>query len=400
MPDEPELTFGRRVRILRERSGKTRAVLGGLVGRSEEWVKAIETGKLLTPRLPLLLSLADVLGVDDLAELTGDQSIPVASVTKATHPATAAIAEAMNRPVVARDVDPDSADVHSRVGHAWQLWHGSTTERTAVAAVLPDLLRDARAVVRLVDGADRRRAYADLAQVYHLCQLFLAHQPAAELVWLAADRGMQAAQDADDPLAIATAAWYYAYVYRGAGQFAAAEEVVGDVIPLLDPEASTDHLARWGQLQLGVALASAKAGRGGVAWKYWDRSSGAADALGRGYLHPRTMFGRFTVDAFAVTIDVELFRAGEAVVRAERLDLGDMPSHTRRAAFLMDSARAHHQRREHVAVVHLLGRALRESVETTRHQPFARQAILELMGRRGTVRDDARELALSVGLLG
>lgn len=395
-----DVTFGRRVRILRERTGKSRSVLGGLVGRSEEWVKSIETGKLLTPRLPLLLRLAEVLGVEDLAELTGDQSIPVASVTKADHPATQAIADAMGRAVHPPNIEPNTASVATRVAQAWQLWHQSSAERTAVAGVLPELLRDARSATRVLEGLARRRAQADLAQVYHLCQLFLAHQPAAELVWLAADRGMTAAQEADDPEALAVAAWYYAYVYRGAGNFDAAEQVVADIIPLLDPEAGGEQLARWGQLNLGVALAHGKAGRGGVADRYWDKASKAVDALGAGYMHPWLMFSKFTVDAFRVTLDVDLFRPGEAIRRSEALQLGDMPSHTRRASFLMDSARAHHQRREHVAVVHLLGSALRQSIETTRHQPFARQSVLELMDRRGAVRDDARELALAMGLLG
>ncbi|MFK4273241.1 helix-turn-helix domain-containing protein, partial [Streptomyces milbemycinicus] len=52
-------TFGQRVRKRRERNGQTRPVVGGLIGRSAEWVKAIETGRLGVPRLPLLLRLAD-----------------------------------------------------------------------------------------------------------------------------------------------------------------------------------------------------------------------------------------------------------------------------------------------------------------------------------------------------
>lgn len=72
---EPRM-FGQRVRRVRERRGLTRAVVGGLVGRSAEWVKAVENGRLQMPRLPLLLRLADVLGVQDLAELTGGDTPP------------------------------------------------------------------------------------------------------------------------------------------------------------------------------------------------------------------------------------------------------------------------------------------------------------------------------------
>lgn len=55
--------FGDRLKRHRERLGMSRPVLGGLVGKSADWVKAVETGRLLTPRLPMLLRLAEVLQV-------------------------------------------------------------------------------------------------------------------------------------------------------------------------------------------------------------------------------------------------------------------------------------------------------------------------------------------------
>jgi hypothetical protein len=79
-------------------------------------------------------------------------------------------------------------------------------------------LTDTRAAGRALDGTPRRRVLTELARVYSLTQCFLAYQPAAELVWLAADRAMVAAQEADDPLAIAAAAWYYGAIYREVGQ--------------------------------------------------------------------------------------------------------------------------------------------------------------------------------------
>src|SRR5262249_33644075 len=103
------------------------------------------------PRLPMLLRLAEVLGVTDLAGLTGDQTLPVTSVTKAAHPATPAVIEVMLRGVRPRDVDPATLDVPGRLARAWELWHKSHTERTAVGAVLPGLIEDARTAVRLLD---------------------------------------------------------------------------------------------------------------------------------------------------------------------------------------------------------------------------------------------------------
>ncbi|SBT43351.1 helix-turn-helix domain-containing protein [Micromonospora narathiwatensis] len=393
-------TFGTRLRAHRERAGKTRPVLGGLVGRSAEWVKALENGRLLPPRLPMLLRLAEVLDISDLADLTGDQSLPVASVTRAGHPDVDHVVAAMQRTTVPVG-DAMSVDVlRGLVDQAWARWHRSTVERTAVAAVLPGLLTEAQRSVRRLDGPARRQAQVELARVYHLAQLYLAHQPYPELVWLAADRAMLAAQGADDPAAIAVAAWYYAHVYRGANQVDAAEQVLVDAVGLVDLAAGGEQLARWGQAQLGIALGHSKAGRAGKAWRAWDAADGAASRLGSGYAHPWLMFGPVACAAYAVTIETDLCRAGEAVRRADTADYRALPSHTRRAAALIDAARAHLLNRGEVAAMHLLGRALRESVDTVRHHPFARTVALELSSRPGTVGEDARELALAIGVTG
>lgn len=396
-PDIPEPTFGQRLRMHRERAGKSRAVLGGLVGRSGEWVKALETGRLLTPRLGMLLRLAEVLGVDDLADLTGAQSLSVAAVSKAGHDATPTIAQAMRRPPQAAATTVQA--LTAQVDQGWQLWHQSGRERSAVATVLPNLLATAQATTRGLSGTERRQASAQLARTYHLVQLFVAFQPSAELVWLSADRARAAAEAADDPTALAAASWYYAHVYRAAGQLDAAEQVAAETLSLLNPDRDRERVL-WGKLQLALALTHSKAGREGPAWRCWDQAAAAADSFGAAYTHPWLMFGRPEVDAYSVTINTDLCRAGVAARAGEQYELDRLPSRTRRASLLIDLARAHHQKREHTAVIHALGWALQESVETIRHNGFARMVSLELMDRPGRVARDARKLALTIGTLG
>ncbi len=41
---DPTLPVGRRIKLLRERRGLSRAVVAGLCGRSESWLKKIEQG--------------------------------------------------------------------------------------------------------------------------------------------------------------------------------------------------------------------------------------------------------------------------------------------------------------------------------------------------------------------
>lgn len=399
---EETAPFAARLRYYRERAGLTRAVLGGLVGRSDQWVKGLETGRTLIPRLPMLLRLASVLHVDDLADLTGGQALPVATYTKASHDSLSKISDALT----AYPIDPGSgepasaADITTRTRQAWELWHGAKRQRSAVAVVLPGLLADARISARLLDRADRREVLRSLAQIYHLAQLYLSFQPVPELVMLTGDRAMAAAQDADDPHAIAAASWYMNHVFRDNGERDEARiDLALRASALLKPERGGEDLARWGLLQLAVALSHAKSGREGDALRYWDEASRAARGLGAGYSHPWLMFGPGTVDAYAITIQADLSHGGYATKAASRVDLATIPSATRRAFHLAETARAYMQRREPVAAVHLLKKAYGESPDTARFSLFARSAVLELsQGGMPSIRDDVSELAGHLGL--
>jgi hypothetical protein len=266
--------------------------------------------------------------------------------------------------------------------------------------VLPGLITSARTAVRRLEGGERRRAAAALAQVYHLAQLFLSFQPMPGLVLLSGDRAMTAAQDADDPHAMAAGAWYLNHVYRDAGaQHEARIALASQVAAMLRPGEDTEDLARWGLLQLAIGLSYAKTGRDGDAWRHWDAAAGAARGLGEGYHHPWLIFGTGMVEAYAVTMHADLMHPGEAIAAADRLDLAAMPSATRRSFHLAETARAYSLRREPVATVHLLRRAYAESPDTTVFSLFARSTLGELRERGGaTIRAEAAALAEQIGL--
>ncbi len=113
-----EPSFGARLQHLRTRRGLSREVFGGLVGRSGEWVKALERGRILMPRLPMLLRIAEVLHVNDLADLTGEQRVPVVSFSKGSHARTPVVADAMLASVPAADAEPDLRALRGRIDDA------------------------------------------------------------------------------------------------------------------------------------------------------------------------------------------------------------------------------------------------------------------------------------------
>ncbi|WP_175412024.1 XRE family transcriptional regulator [Streptomyces sp. TRM64462] len=409
MPERTDipLTFGQRVRRARERAGLTRPVLAGLVSRSADWVKSIENGQIGMPRLPMLLRLAEVLGVDDVAELTGEERIASSTYGKTAHADLPMVKRVLNTyRLTPRAEEPEPLDnLSARVRSAWRLWHRADDDRSGghrsrIAQLLPDLLADTRHAVKTYEGAHRRRALVVQAQTYHLAQLYLSFQPAPDLVVLTGDRAMTAAQDADSPKAIAAAAWYMNHVYRDAGEAAEARvELAEDAASLLRTDESPEDLARWGLLQLAAALSFAKIGRSGTAWRYWDRADDAARRLGDGYAHPWLIFGRGVVDAYALTMHNDLARSVQALDAASSLDLSGVPSATRRSYHLIEAARAHGMQGESVAAVHLLTKAWQESPETIQYNLHARAALPQLVkSAPPTVREDARHLAVEIGV--
>ncbi|GKQ39434.1 helix-turn-helix transcriptional regulator [Streptomyces sp. A012304] len=416
MPEHTDIpapsTFGQRVQRARERTGKTRAVVAGLMDQSTEWVKAIETGRIGMPRLPKLLRLAHVLGVEDIAELTGDERIAATTYSKAQHGALPAMKRALTTYQLAlADREPEPADVlAARLRQAWKLWHArdrrtgprDTVEgnRSRIVALLPNLLADTQHAARALEGTDRRRALVALAETYHLAQLFLSFQPAPELVVLTGDRAMTAAQDADSPRAIASAAWYVNHVHRDAGEAAEARvELAEQAAALLPDRDDPDHIARRGLLYLAAALSYAKTGQAGDAWWYWDKADAAARQLGDDYAHPWLMFGRGIVDGYAVTMWNDLVQPGKALQVADSLDLDRIPSATRRSYHLIETARAYNLTGERVAAVSLLKKAYAESPETIEYNLHTRSVLPELVksGPR-MVRDDALGLARDLGV--
>lgn len=395
-------TFGQRVRRERERKGQTRPVLAGLVGRSTEWVKAIENDRLGMPRLPLLLRLTEALGVDDLAALTGDERLATATYTKAAHSSLLRVKQSLTTYALGtRDEEPaPAAALATRVQQAWQAWHGFGGHRTRVADILPALLSDLQHAVRAHEGVERRRVQVQLAQAYHLAQLYLAFQPVPELVMLTGDRSMTLAQDADSPRAVAASAWYLNHVFRDAGERHEARiDLAMRSLRLLDPERGSDDIALGGLLHLAATLSYAKVGQKGNAERHWGCAAEAARRLGDGYAHPWLMFGRGMVDAYAITMNNDLIRSGAAVDAATHIDLGTMRSATRRSFHIIETARAYSMEGESVAVVHLLKKAYETSPETARYNLFARGAAAELAENGSAIiRNDARGLARQLGV--
>lgn len=402
-----ELTPGERIRVLRERRGMSRVVLANLAGRGPDWLKKIERGERELRDHTLLVRLATALKINDLSVITGGTApVPVDAASRVMLPSVGEIREAVRGslfPGASPDEPPSVERVAGRVLELWRLWHSSRFQRSEVGRLLPGLIRDAQALARRLDGPDRRRANAVLADVYHLTQQTLAYSCEPELYWIVADRGRMAAQQADDPVCLAGAAWTYGHGLRETGY---ADEAINEVeraadalAPHLD-DGSDDLRGMYGALKLHAAITYAREGNDGDAWRNWDEANRLARRLPSGYAHAWTVFSQGNVDIHGVSVSVELQTPGAALQRAEDIGIENVPSVERRSRVFLELARAQQQRHDHAGTLLYMNRAKDVSPETVRYSPMARNLVSDLVRHvRGPLKGDAVALAESVGVL-
>jgi transcriptional regulator with XRE-family HTH domain len=400
-PNSPQASFGGRLRQLRDSRGMTRETLGGLAGKTGRWVKALETGHLQMPRLPVLISLAGILRAD-LAELTGNPDVPAGLLAGPGHPALPAVRDAVNSALWVDGPAQPLNVLQARLDAAWRARHAAPDHRTVLGAILPSLIRDCQRAVRQYQGNDGRRAQAIMTGTWNLSQFFLAYQPDAGLLWRVADRAVLAAQESGSPHAVGSAVWLLAQKHRDAGEFDAAEEVNAKALELLRPhlgEAGDELAAIWGALLFEAAYTAARRGERGTAWRYWDQAGAVARRLPGAYYDPMTSFSRVIMGAHAVTVAVELRQGGEGLRQARRGASLAIPSQPRRGRHLIEAARALRHGGDEAGALGMLNAAYRTAPETIRWNGPARAMTAEMAAAGpGELRRDAAALAERIGV--
>lgn len=382
-----------------------RPVLAAQIGRSVEWLKALENGKIQrTPSLDLLLRVARALDLDDLAVLTGDEyAVPVAVFAGERHAALSDVQAALTDYRITPSDRPVSVDhLTERLRKAWRIRHSSPDHRSQLGALLPGLIRDAQTAARTAE--DRRAARRTLAGVYQLADFYVAYQPAPELVWMVADRAVNEGYEADDPYVIACSAWAMVQALRDSGRWeeaiALARNAIDQISPYLDrPETPDDWHGIAGALEFEIAYVHGRRGRSGDAWHSLEQADHIAQQLGPTYRHVQTSFSQPVMAAHATTLGVELRQPGEALRAARSIDPDRIVSVPRRGRHLIEVARAYKQRAEDTAALTMLLKSQQTAPETIRYNGFARDMIRDLLKKPPTgMHTEVRELGLQVGI--
>ncbi|MEV0493483.1 helix-turn-helix domain-containing protein [Streptomyces atratus] len=400
--DLPTLPVGERVRHHRTRRGRTQAVVAGLCGITEDYLSQIERG-LKKPSHEVLTKLADHLQVP-VAALLGDPETDSADV-----PSTAG-SDVVRALLGHRPAPPGqpltACGLRERVEGLWRIWQTSPTRFTEAEAVLPMLIGDVEATVRArrygTDPTERREALRVAADLYGLLRSYCRRAGRLDLSLMVADRGLRAAEDADDPLRIAAAQWNLGHVLLSqAGDEQDAADVALSAADNLHRMLTTpEAIAVRGALELVAVVAEARTRR---AWAARDRLTQhvlpLADQAGEGNIM-WTVFGPTNTELHAVSVEMLDGDAVEGLRLADQVAIARLPSRERQFTFGLEVARCYDLRREDAAVlVHLL--ELEDvAPEDLERSPLARELVISLVQRaRPTYRRQATALAARLNLL-
>lgn len=401
MSPSSEIRIGERLRFYRQAKGKTQAVVAGLAGVTEDYLSQIERG-LKTPTIMLLHRFSKILGVR-VSELLGESAT---EHDEAVHPVGYAVQRALTSyPSVSGS--PDLADLRGRVDAAWSIWQGSPHRFTEASQLLPDLITDIQAAQRGLGtsaSADQRReAQRISADLYFLLRTFTKRIGRTDLSLLVADRGLLAAEAADDPVRIATAKWNLGHILLAQGQPDGAEDVAIRAVEDLEratADGDLDAVAVVGALWLVSVVAAVRnddpwTARDRIREKAWPAARMVGDANVMW-----TVFGPTNVKLHALSVEMEMGEAGEALRLADDIDMSDTPSLERKTTFALEVARCYEQRRDDPGVFLHLVNAEASGPEDMRYNTLARDLVHGLLKRaRPTYAPQVRELARRIDLL-
>ena len=338
---QPEVRIGERLRFYRQAKGKTQAVVAGLAGVTEDYLSQIERG-LKTPTLPLVHRFSKILGVR-VSELLGESAT---EHDERVHPVGYAVQRALMSYAGTAD-EPDLANLRGRVNAAWSIWQGSPHRYTEVSEVLPGLVIDVQAAQRaLADSSSaehRREGHRISADLFFLLRTFTKRIGRTDLSLLVADRGVQAAAAVDDPVWMAAAKWNLGHILLAQGEADGAEEVAMTAIEDLERDTADDDVDAVGMAGALWLVSAVAAVRNNDPWTARDRlrekALPAAQMTGDTNVM-WTVFGPVNVGLHAVSVEMEMGEAGEALRLADDIDISRSPSLERKTTFALEVARA------------------------------------------------------------
>ncbi|WP_449338730.1 helix-turn-helix domain-containing protein [Streptomyces chartreusis] len=340
------LTIGERVAWYRRRRGMPQEVLAGLVGRTVDWLSKAENNRLELDRLSVIKSLADALDVS-LGDLLAEPTLMDWTQDSGTRTVPALRSALMNyrqlTPLLGLPTEGEPTQLEELRSSVAEVMDAYQASRYGFATRrLPLLLTDALIAAQAYEGADREQANELLALTYQSAAMVLGKVGEVDLAWIAADRGLGAAQQSGNPAVTGSLFRSVAHCLLTTGRFDAAVQLVGDAADYLRPGltgASPDFLSIYGTLFLAGSMAGARADDRSTVREFLAEADHAARQLGRDANHMWTAFGPTNVDIHRVATAGEMGDMQVAIDLGPHIDTSSLPTE-RRTRHNIEVARA------------------------------------------------------------
>lgn len=342
------LSIGERVAIYRKRRGLTQRELGELVGRTDEWVRKVESGRHELDRISILGQVASVLGIG-IVDLLGSQ-ILLQWREQEEHASIPQLRAALTdyrhflpvSPADSASANLDLDQLGQRLTYVWEDYQNSRYNRVVLS--LPGLVTETVTAARYLTGDDQRRALRQAASIHQLVGVFTPKLGETDMASLAATKGLEFAQQSGDIPTIAALYRIAAYTLGAMGEHgqavALAESAVGALAPELSrPDATGLDLSVWGMLHLVASRAAAQADNRGTSQQHLRLARQIAERLGSDANYGFTGFGPTNVVMHEVVAYNELGDLMRAAEIGPSLDTRAMPTE-RRGRHAIEAARA------------------------------------------------------------
>ncbi len=335
------------------RRGLARQVFADRLGKSLSWVDKIKNGDRQLDRLSVLRQIARVLDVPlqvliDPAEAERQRLCP-------DDREIAAIRSALRRYDAITNVfrpngdvlpDPNLDQLERRVHYGWMSFQASNYQ--TIGQLLPDLIREAQAAVWQVGVDDKRAAQAWLTWTYQLTAATAFKLGDAQLGWIAADRGIQLAEQTEDLTLIGSAARRVAHALTYTFRSSDAVTLVRSAAERLAPHlrhAGAAFVSAYGMLLLKGSIAAARVHQAADVRDLQGEALNVAAKLGGDHDEHWSAFGTTNVLVHQVSALADMQAGGRVIEAAQTIskaDLARLPKE-RRASHLLDVSRGYLQ---------------------------------------------------------
>ncbi|MFF7677908.1 helix-turn-helix domain-containing protein [Actinacidiphila glaucinigra] len=340
------LTIGERVAWYRRRRGMSQDVLAGLVGRTVDWLSKAENNRLELDRLSVIKALADALDVS-LGDLLAEPTLLEWTADSGSRTVPALRSALMNyrqlTPMLGVPTEGEPTPLDELRGNVAEVWDAYQDSRYGFATRrLPLLLADVLIASQAYEGREYEQAHELMAMTYQGAAMVLTKLGETDLAWIAADRGLAAAQQSGNPVVTGSLFRSVAHCLLSNGRFDASVQLVSDAADYLRPglnDASPEFLSIYGTLFLAGSMAAARAEDRATTRTFLAEADQVAQRLGRDANHVWTAFGPTNVAIHRVATAAELGDMQVAINLGPQIDTSALPTE-RRTRHNLEVARA------------------------------------------------------------